>query len=261
MANLINFVKGGIDVTKAFCKANKAELLTGIGIASMASGNLATILVQPKIQSAREKYKGSKKDIALHVVPWYIPTLALTGAGAGLIIAGIKTKNKQIAALGAGLAISAEAIKSYKNEIRELVDEAKAKEIDEKVCANQEAVMKNETNLASAAPYASDREDGLYLCMEGLTGQVFWSNEDRIARVYEWVNRQIHESMYCSVNDYLCELELHETTDGNGRGWTTVEPGYTQKVGYSARYTCCDTLPYAGRPVLRFDPKIDPVQF
>lgn len=259
MANLGQFIKGGIETTKAFCKANAAEIVIGSGIVSMASANIATVLVQPKIQEAREKYKGSKKDIAMHVLPWYIPTVVLTGAGAGMIIAGVKSKNKKLAALGASVAISAEAIKSYQSEIRELVDEAKANDIEEKIAKKQEETIKSEPKLAAAAP--SEREDGLYLCMEGLTGQVFWANEDRIKRVYEWLNRQVYETMYCSVNDYLCEFELHETSDGYNRGWTTVEPGYVNRVGYISKYVCCDTAPYAGRPVLRFDPTVDPVQF
>lgn len=260
MANVGKILKGGVEAAKIFCKTNAAEIAVGCGIASMAAGNISTALVQSKITAARETYKElGKLEVAKHVLPYYIPTAVLTVGGGALIVCGMRAKNKQLAALGATCALAGEAIKSYKSEIKSLVSETEAGAIDENVAKSVGMKTDESEKITKAAPYI--REDGLYLCMDGITGQVFWSNEDKIARVYEWVNKQVTQDMYCSVNDFLCELELNTTCDGDGRGWFLDKPGYINSVHYITRYVPCDTMPYVGRPVLLVNPTVDPAPF
>lgn len=252
MANALAAVKtAGISVLQ-FGKAHLPEILTGGGVGSMIGGTITAIKVQPKIQADREQYKDDEKELKKQIVIDYIPTILLEGTGVILIGTGMYLKNKQVAALGAAAAVSANALKSYKNEIKALVGDEKTKEIDKKVAKD----VKESANKMVAV-----NNDGMYLCIDGITGQIFWSNEDKIKAVYHWVNMRVAEDTYCSVNDYLCELELNEVCDGNGRGWYNEIPGYPGKVHPRFDTTICDTYPFAGHPAIIVKPTVEPKDF
>lgn len=270
MANVTKALSNAVTLTTNFGKTYAPELLAGGGCAAYVAANIATILAQPKIENTRKEYAElDEKELKIKILYHYIPTIGLILVGTACISGSLYLKNKtianlnqQIVTLGASAIASAEALKTYKKEIKQLVGDSGAQKIEETVTKSQaEKIDKKDIPKAVCnVPMPFDAStSGLYLCVDAVSGQVFWSNTERINSVFQFVNLTINQDGCCSVNEYLSELGggLHEIMDGSGRGWM---PRHLNLV---PRYSSCtlDTIPYAGYPAVKVTPSEEPLSF
>lgn len=275
MANLTKTLATAVTATTNFGKTYAPEILAATGCASFVCANIATVLAQPKIEKMRKENNNlSEKNLTIKVLWHYIPTIGLIAVGTLCVGGSLYLKNKtianlkqQVVTLGASAIASAEALKTYKKEIKKLVGESESQKIDESVAKSQKSKIESKDipaavvpkTLANAPMPFDASTNGLYLCVDGVSGQVFWSNVERINAVYQFVNLTINQDASCSINEYLSELGggLHEMMDGDGRGWL---PRHLNLV---PRYSSCtiDTVPYTGYPALKVTPSSDPLSF
>lgn len=273
MANPMKLLTTAASATTKFGKAYAPELLAGLGCVSYIGGNILTILAQKNIEKTRKECQNlSEKELTVKVIYHYIPTIGCMAIGTLCIGGALYMKNKtisnlnqQIVTLGASAIASAEAMKSYKKEIKRLVGEVEAKKVEEQVAESQKSKIESKDIPAPKAPQTlanapmpfDASTNGLYLCVDGVSGQIFWSNAERINSVYQWVNLTINEDGCCTINEYLSELGggLHEMMDGNGRGWVPSQ------LKLHPHYSSCtiETLPYTGYPALKVNPSHEPI--
>lgn len=248
-----------LKVVKRSVEKRTPEILTGIGIAGMATTVVLAVRATPKAMELIElkqcENAGEMGDIEKLTpmetlkVAWkpYIPAL-LTGLGStACLIGGISVSARRTAALATAYKISETALSEYKEKMVEAIGEKKVKAIKEKIDSEKmekDPVSKSEVIIT---------EKGNTLCYDALSGRYFKSDIEKIKKVVNEINRQLIYDMYVSLNEFYDELGLPNTKLGGELGWSLedglVEPSFSSQIADDG--TPCIVLDYNVAP--RYD--------
>ena len=252
-ADVLKLVK----VVKSGVERKAPEILTGIGIAGMATTIVLAVKATPKAmelieQRELEIAERDDTDIrnltAIETVKtaWkpYVPAL-LTGLGStACLIGGISVSARRTAALATAYKISETALSEYKEKMIEVVGEKKAQAIKEKIDGEKlekDPVSKREVIIT---------EKGNTLCYDMLSGRYFKSDIEKIKKAVNEINRQLTYDFYVSLNEFYEELGLPDTKLGGELGWNLddglVEPSFSSQIADDG--TPCIVLDYNVAP-------------
>ena len=219
----LNFAKAINDAKRLVVK-HSPEILTGIGIAGMVTSTVLAVKATPKAVRLMEEAKHEQEVEKLTPIEtvkatWkcYIPA-AVSGIGGAACIIGAQTVNmKRSAALLAAYKLSETALVEYKDQVVEVLGEAKEKVIQEKVAEKQV----EKSPVAEREIIRTKR--GNTRCYDPLSDRYFYSDLELIRRAENTVNEHLLHSICgdATVNDFYDELDLPHTDLGDNMGWTT----------------------------------------
>lgn len=190
------------------------DLFLAGGVLCIIGGGVFAIWQTPKaIKILEKKEKPTKMEKVKAVAPLYIPSVFLTGVGIASIICSRNITNKKIAAMTTAYTVSETAYKTYKNKVKEMVDEDKYEEIKKEV--NRDVLSKNSIN---------DREvhitsSGDVLFFDEMSGRYFKSSVNEIDRVVNLLNKRLRNDMSITLNDMYAEIGLPIVKVGCFTGW------------------------------------------
>lgn len=265
------------DLSKCLCKAGgrigavltqkNTELLVGLGIggftASIVTAIRATKRAQIKLDSAREdrvtnhfnEETGHWETSVVNdltkfeefkiTAPCYIPTTILAAASATVIVVGTRNALAGKAAIATAFSALSEEYRDYRRSVEETVTTEKKKQIDDKV--NKKIIERAESAGAIDNVITAPGDVIVY---ERLTGRTFSSNQDKLIKITNELNRRMRTENYISLNDFYDEIGLTTTAIGYEMGWN-IDHGYIDP-----RFGA--TLDSKGRPCMTLDFDIPP---
>lgn len=208
-----------------FTKEYSPEILIGSGVASMIASTILAVKATPKAIRNIEQEKSDRGVTMLKTqdtikVAWkpYIPSIVSGVVGAGCIIAGTTQNKHQKAALAAVYSLSENTLRRYKDEVRKMVGDEKADEIDRQVVKSR----------IKERPVIIDTEDSMFveqtgngntLCFDSLSGRYFRSSINAIDRAVNNVNKSLMSEHYVTVNELYNEIGLSTIGAGSLIGW------------------------------------------
>lgn len=268
----IDFAKISKNVTMNL-KKHSPEIMTGIGIAGMATSTVLAVRATPKaLMLIEEEKRRINADIRQEakangdeVVPvvdklepidmvkttWrcYIPAVAMGTVSMACLIGASSVSVRRNATLAAAYTLSESMLKDYRDKVIETVGEEKEKEVRKAVAKEQierNPVANNEVVITST---------GDDLCYDVLSGRYFKSDVSKIKQAVNEINRQLLFDTYISLNSFYYAIGLEETKIGDALGWTVekglIELDFDSKL--DAGGTPCVVLDYTNMPFYDYD--------
>lgn len=189
------------------------QLATGFGIAFGLTATITAAKATPKAikkLEEKEKEKGEPLTITEKVKtagPCYIPTAAAFTVSTGLIIAGHHATARKAAAFATAYSLSEQMLQEYKAATKEIVGEAKEKEITDKVAAQQVA------NNPPAPQMLVVTGKGRQICLDSLSQHYFYSNSERIQQAAKRLNdRFVGAEDFIPLTDWYFENDITEAS-------------------------------------------------
>lgn len=249
--NLCNDIKGA-------ASKHSPEILIGVGIAGMFSSVVMAVKATPKVYSAIEKEKETRRlecepeltKLDIVKMSWkpYLPATIMFGLSAGCIIGANSVNAKRNAILTTTCHISERALHEYRDKVVEVIGEEKEKEIREKVSKDRmekDPISNNTVILAK----------GDTLCYDTITGRYFKSDVDRIKKAENELNHILITGDYCSLNEFYDMIDVPATEMGTAVGWN-VKNGLVE-IYFSAQIADdgqpCVVVNYDIQPTYNFD--------
>lgn len=220
---------------RLFMTKYSPEILTGIGIAGMATTVVLAVKATPKaLQLIEEKKKEENADRLTPVdtvrATWkcYIPA-AVSGVASTACIIGARTVSaRRTAALAAAYQLSETALSEYREKVVDTIGEKKEKVVREAIAKDKvekQPVTKSEVIVT---------ERGNTLCFDALSGRYFKSDIEQINKAFNLMNRRVITEMYISLNELYDELGLDHIRIGDDIGWNTddklIEPDFSSQI-------------------------------
>lgn len=199
---------------------NGPTIVLGLGIASMFIGAVLAVYETPKalkdIEDLKEERKDeedpepvTKKDIVKATWKRYVFPLTTEAVGMGLIIQSHRMMNNRVIAFATAYSGLETAHMLYQKNAKELLGEKKEREI-------RDAVAKERVpdRVESVIPAG-----GSTLCYDTFSGRLFESDQEKIRRAINNLNKQLLDECYISLNEYYYEIGLPEVKSGDMLGW------------------------------------------
>lgn len=232
-------------LVKEFAIKNMPSILTGLGIAGMATTVVLACKETPKAAELIEAKKHEKELIAkaekdivallnetddpvdVKLTPWesfcegakvYWPMAIMFTTSAMCIIFANKVNLKRNAALIAAYQLSENKFKDYQEEVMKNLSKPK----EEKMKVNI-AEKKMEANPPDMAKIVLDSDKDV-LCYDSISGRYFKSNTSDILRVEALLNRRMINETCITLNDMYEEfrnigIDLEDISIGDDLGW------------------------------------------
>ena len=204
------------------------EILLGVGIAGMFTTTIMAVKATPKAMALVEEEKlrrfketddDSMTKVEIVKTCWkcYAPSVIIAAVSTACLIGSRSVGARRMAALTAAYQISESALSDYREKVVETIGEKKEKQVRDKV-----AKEKLEQNPASQSEIIVTNR-GTTLCFDPLSGRHFTSDQDRIKRAENALNKRLlHDiSGYVSLNEFYDEIGLDHIAVGDSIGWTT----------------------------------------
>ena len=236
-------------VTNFFSNVGKSivkhspEILTTIGIVSMASATVLAVKATPKALKLIEEKKNETEQEELTVVEtvktcWkpYVPAAVSGVFGAACLIGAHSVHAKRNAALATAYQLSTTAFNEYREKVVETIGEKKEKTVRDNIAKD-----KMEKNPVSQANVILTDNKSTTLCYDPLSDRYFKSDRNKIDKAVNELNHAMSygSEMYVSLNDFYSAIGLQTTITGNTLGWR-VDRGLID-IYYSAQLTDDDT--------------------
>lgn len=217
------------------------EILTGIGIAGMATSTVLAVKATPKaledIKAHEEEVGYKLKPIDMVKVTWknYIPA-AVTGTVSIMCLIGASSVNaRRNAALATAYKLSEKALTQYKEAVVETVGEKKEREIRDNMAKKQV----EQTPMSGNTVIVTGKGDSLFL--DTTCSRYFRSNVDKINKVVLDLNKRMRDEMEITLNEFYYELGLDGADVGDDLTWS-IDDEYIE-VSFSA-------IPVNGEPCM-----------
>lgn len=228
-------------------KKHSPEILTGIGIAGMATTTVMAVRVTPKalmlIENKKDEYEtDTLSTIEMVKTAWtcYIPSAIVGGVSIFCLIGASSTNLRRNAALATAYTLSESALKEYQEKVVETIGDKKERDIRDSIAKDeveQNPVVQKEIIIT---------EKGDTLCFDTLSGRYFKSNRDQINKAVNELNRRMRDDMFISLNEFYYEIGMDGTKLGDVLGWN-IDRGYID-IDYSSQLangeTPCLVLDY-----------------
>lgn len=212
------------------------------GIQLFNIGKKHANLYSDKLISRKQKIQSTWKS--------YIPVVINVATSSGAIIAGAIGLNNSIVATSTLVGVTQNALASYKSAVSDSVSSEVKDAIQEK--ANRKAM---ESDNSTPSPKDICQLDEM-MCYDSYSGRYFYSNIVSLERAINYVNRDIMNYDYCSLNEFYSYLDKDGSDFGNIVGWTTKE---YERSGDGLDIVYHYEKSKHGYPVLVFSYTSDPV--
>lgn len=220
-----SFTKGA-KVAKKFGVRYAPQILTGLGIASMAGATAHAIKTAPKAKKAIDEieadnsisHKEAAKKKTLAYAKFYWPELLMTFGGAGLIIGG------QHISLGR-LSTAVGLLGIEKDKVKKLTDKISEKYGDKELLKIQDDIARDSAQAHAPVDTSTIYNTGFgtMLCYDPNTQRFFWSDLEKIRKARDELNHEMSRQMQrmdegvLSLNDWYRKLNL-PPIDGRFQG-------------------------------------------
>lgn len=225
-------------------KKHSPEILTGLGLVTLASSVVLAVKATPKalwvieheeIEQAHPLTTKEKVKVAYKL---YIPAAAAFVAGSACIIGASSIHLHRNAALAAAASLTDATFKSYREVVSEKIGEEAEKDIHKKVAAKKMEEHTPETKIINL-PHGDDTT----WCYDPLVDRYFWSTRNVIENAVNVFNRQMRYDMRLSVNEWFDTLGLDHADLADDLGWDIDTNGYLE-LTYDSR------LDKTGKPAM-----------
>lgn len=219
-------VISGAKVVKKFCVRYAPQILTGLGIASMAGATVHAIKTAPKAKKAIDEieadnsisHREAAKKKTLAYAKFYWPELLMTFGGAGLIIGG------QHISLGR-LSTAVGLLGIEKDKVKKLTDKISEKYGDKELLKIQDDIARDSAQAHAPVDTSTIYNTGFgtMLCYDPNTQRFFWSDLEKIRKARDELNHEMSRQMQrmdegvLSLNDWYRKLNL-PPIDGRFQG-------------------------------------------
>lgn len=204
------------------------EILTGIGIAGMATTTVLAVRATPKalvlIEQKKDELNVDKLTPAEVVkTTWkcYIPSAAIGTASIFCLIGASAVNTRRNAALATAYALSESTLRDYQKKVVEEIGEKKEKRV-------REAITKDEV---SSNPVSKSEiiitGNGDALCYDMMCKRYFKSNIDKLHKIENELNRRMRSENHISLNEFYAEVGLDDVAAGHDLGWS-IDKGYIE---------------------------------
>lgn len=237
-----------------FADRNKAQILTGMGIAGFISAALFTGSGAIKANQLIEDKKNTldvdrltPKETIKTVYPCFIPAVSTAIISTACILGATSINLRRTAALATAYNLSEKAFTEYKHEVLDKVGVEKAREIDEAI--DQRHVNTRSTNNAPLLV-----GDGEILCFDNLTGRYFKSTMNAIEKAKNTINATLIDENTATLNLFYSEIDspdLQGVKIGDDIGWDI------EKLKLDIRFS--STITKDGRPCLVLNYRTTPL--
>ena len=249
------------NVTKMFNNAKRTlskhspEILTGVGIAGMATSIVLAVKVTPKalrlIEDARYEKGEELTPIEKTKACWkcYVPVVLTATTSAACLIGANSVNVKRNAALATAYKLSETAFTEYREKVIETIGEKKHQAVKDKIA--KEKIEKNQPNNTGIIVTGG----GNTRFLDGTFGRYFTSDIEKIKKATNDLNRRMLSEMYISLNEFYSEIGLDEVEVGDDMGWN-LDEGFIE-LDWSSQIcedgTPCIVMSYRVAPRYEFD--------
>ena len=198
------------------------EILIGCGIAGMVVSTILAVKATPKAMKLREETMlerdaihpewCEKRLIIKACLPCYLPSIIVSAASIACIVGGSATNYKRNAALAAALHMSEASIATYKEKVKEIVGEEKAKEV-------QKAVIEDDIRRNISSKAIPIMGNGDTLCYDTYAGRPFYSSQEKLRAAALTLNEELFDSDRVTLNAFYYELGLSDSEVGELLAW------------------------------------------
>lgn len=246
----------GIKTLRQLLMKRSPEILTGVGIAGMASALIFAVRATPKAerllaekQSQRKSEKLPGGEILKTVAPCYIPAAVLFGLSTACILGANTVHGRRNAALAAAYSLSENAFREYSDKVKEEIGKNREQKIRDEIAKDhvqREPVENREVIITGT---------GDSLCYDSISGRYFETSIDKLKRVENQLNKRMLSDMFISLNDFYYEIGLEPLKEGTGDlGWN-IDRGFID-LGFSSQLATdgrpCLVLLYRNKPQINY---------
>lgn len=213
-------IKEIVDRTFKTLSEHSPEILTGLGIAGMATAVVLAVKATPKAMEAidyieipEEAEKPTGGQVIKATWKYYVPAAVTFVASTGCILGANTVNGRRNAALAAAYELSQNALIEYKGKVNEIIGDKKEKKIRDAIVEdhiNNNPPSNNEVFITT--------KDGV-LCYDNNSGRYFKIDPAELDRIENELNYIMINNMYVSLNDFYERVGLPYTTLGNQLGW------------------------------------------
>ena len=217
--NFMNVVKS---ITAA-TKKRSPELLIGMGIggmiAAIVTGIRATDAMNKDIEKVKEETKEMpkkerQKEVVKTVAKHQWPTAVIFMMSLLAIVSADKIHCKRNAAMAVMVQASEVAAQEYRNVVREVAGEEKAKEVER---IYEERIRDVPTHPEPSNIHIITGEE--YWIFDEFTNTMFQSNTLVVNAAVNECNARMHEEMYVSLKEFYEEIGIDSSQVNSAVGW------------------------------------------
>ena len=225
-------------------KKHSPEILTGLGLMTLASSVVLAVRATPKAlwviehEEIEQAHSLSTKEKVKVAGKLYIPAAVAFVAGSACIIGASSIHLHRNAALAAAASLTDATFKSYREVVSEKIGEEAEKDIHKEVAAKKMEEHTPETKIINL-PHGDDTT----WCYDPLVDRYFWSTRNVIENAVNVFNRQMRYDMRLSVNEWFDTLGLDHAALADDLGWDIDTNGYLE-LTYDSR------LDKTGKPAM-----------
>lgn len=225
-------------------KKHSPEILTGLGLMTIASSVVLAVKATPKAlwviehEEIEQAHPLSTKEKVKVAGKLYIPAAAAFVAGSACIIGASSIHLHRNAALAAAASLTDATFKSYREVVSEKIGEEAEKDIHKEVAAKKMEEHTPETKIINLP-----NGDDTTWCYDPLVDRYFWSTRNVIENAVNVFNRQMRYDMRLSVNEWFDTLGLDHADLADDLGWDIDTNGYLE-LTYDSR------LDKTGKPAM-----------
>lgn len=241
---MIMNIRAILKQSEKLLKKHSPEILTGLGLMTLASSVVLAVKATPKalwvieheeIEKAHPLTTKEKVKVAGKL---YIPAAAAFVAGSACIIGASSIHLHRNAALAAAASLTDATFKSYREVVSEKIGEEAEKDIHKEVAVKKMEEHAPETKIINL-PHGDDTT----WCYDPLVDRYFWSTRNVIENAVNVFNRQMRYDMRLSVNEWFDTLGLDHAVLADDLGWDIDTNGYLE-LTYDSR------LDKTGKPAM-----------
>lgn len=204
-----------------WAKRNRHEIMTGMSlvgvIATVGLTAHDTVKFQDEILRINaEDPEMSKKKRAINALPCYIPTAISTIGTCACIIATHNVSEGKTAAYASAYALASEAANRYRDSVKEVVNEKKTQEIEDKYA---EKTVEDTYNKSDGGSIIVPQDKTL--CFDTTSGRYFYGDPEDLRKAINDINQELYSDMWVSLNTFYERIPgLDECDMGEMLGWT-----------------------------------------
>ena len=236
-------------LSENFIMKNSPTIMTALGasglIATAVLASKATLHAESIIDRASSYENPPETNVDKFKLVWkeYIPTVIVGSLSVACIISSNSVNLRRNAALASVYTLTERTLTDYKEEVKNLLGDAKATEIKDRIAEKrlkEDPVTSHEVLLTGK---------GEMLCYDSLTGRYFNSDVESLRHAQNELNAELYRNTWASLNDFYTMVGLPETRLGESLGWVAdnmVELDFSSKLAEDG--TPCLVMDYRVEP-------------
>lgn len=216
MNNVVNFVK-----------SNRSTILVSLGI---VGGTLAAVKAVKDTPKALDLIELKKEELGVEKLTakqtiatcWkvYAPSVLMGIMSGCCVVYGQYYTNKELVGMTTLYGVTASNLDRYKRAVTKVATPEVTKTIKETVAENAvKDAIPEKTKINAVEPI----NDGLYWCIDSLTGQRFKSSPDKIKNAEISLNDRRINQGYVSATDAMFELDIQDGLLPAEVGWRDID--------------------------------------